>query len=135
MFHPVVLLFRFNGLNYLTHPASGTSYLTHPASGTSYVEWSREQSPGVYQANLNPYHRLNTSNRKSKTPETTLQKPLKRCSKTPDSKSSRKSSKSHHRDGLLLQTNGLPHNNGLPHSVPHAAPYYDKNARVYHITP
>ena len=134
---------RFNGLNYLSYPGSSA---VNPTTA-SYQDWSREHSPGHYHfSNLNQYRRLNGSSsansrlpssatRKSKSPNqsqsnTPLLKSVKRCSRTPDSRISKKSGKSSgrqsvSRDGLLLSAAGLNQ----------SQPYYDKSNRVYHITP
>lgn len=121
--NPPVYSYRFNGLNYLTHPTT--------AAAASWVDWSRDHSPGLYhssQLSQHPHHMRRTtnksSNRKSKSPvlAATLQKPMKRSPKQCISKSSKLSGKSY-KDGLLLCTNGLE------------SPYYDDNARVYHVTP
>ena len=152
---------RFNGLNYLSYPG-----INHPPTA-SYQDWSREHSPGHYHfSNLNQYRRLGgtgsssantsrlpsaaTTRKSSKSPRdspsaahrttTPLLKSVKRCSRTPDSRISKKSGKSgrnsvsrHENGGLLLSAAGL-----LPQSGSNSKqqqPYYDKQNRVYHLTP
>jgi len=119
--------YRFNGLNYLA-----------PVNTTSYMDWNREHSPGIYHTNTvsykrhatnghhKPSHHSHSRSNKSKTPESaTLAKPLKRCSRTPDSKLSSRS-RSKQGETAAARSSNPP---------PHPPSYYDKNARVYHITP
>ena len=153
---------RFNGLNYLSYPG-----INHPPTA-SYQDWSREHSPGHYHfSNLNQYRRLGgtgsssantsrlpsaaTTRKSSKSPRdspsaahrttTPLLKSVKRCSRTPDSRISKKSGKSgrnsvsrHDNGGLLLSAAGLLPQSGGSNSKPQQ-PYYDKQNRVYHLTP
>ena len=73
-----------------------------------------------------PSHHSHSRSNKSKTPESaTLAKPLKRCSRTPDSKLSSRS-RSKQGETAAARSSNPP---------PHPPSYYDKNARVYHITP
>ena len=116
---PQVYSYRFNGLNYLTHPGTAAA---------SWVDWSRDHSPGIYHSSqLNHNGRGTSKNytRKSKSPvlSAALQKPMKRSGRQFVSKSSQLSAGKSYKDGLLLDTNGLE------------SPFYDTNARVYHVTP
>jgi len=137
-------LSRFNGLNYLAGPF-------HPSATTTYADWSREHTPGYHQTHHQHHQQaahnhwkkmvsINpnisgagpTSSRHSRTPEGTLAS-SKRSSKQPSPESKRpsgngkKSALKHQQPGVLLSPGGLQGSS--------AQVSYDKNSRVYHLTP